>query len=150
MSTLIRAPLAALDANVSTRATPAQIVAAGLDAAVSSRASAANYTAARAGYLDNLNTGQIPVRKAPQEGYVATGTLSVGGGEDLRYKDVTISAVNVARAVVRISGLVTFADYQGADMLTARITSPTNLRISIPRADVSAINVRWVVEENNA
>lgn len=118
MSTLIRAPLAALDANVSTRATPAQIVAAGLDAAVSTRATPAQVSAALAAL--NLTAGGVASVKSVQtvEFAIANGTTS---------GSASISAVVVAKSALIPLGVTNNTNYEAVRFSLAS-TSVTGTR----------------------
>jgi hypothetical protein len=93
-----------------------------------------------------------------QTGFVSSAT-STDSGEDLRYVDITISAIDVTKTLVMIqggaaetdltarrkatAGTASVATYE----LTGRLTSPTNLRISAPSGAVIA--GRWQVLEYN-
>jgi len=133
-------------------------------------------TPARAGYLDNLNTNlavlPAPASTAlttatwtnTKAGYldaaissvgaalvgVQTGTFSgartgTGSGEDAAYWDVTVTAVVVAKCFCLVSdGWDTNAT--AIRIMTARLTSTTNLRIASPQAINNTIG-RWYVIE---
>jgi hypothetical protein len=104
--------------------------------------------------------------KSIQTGYVAvvgTSTTS-GSGEDSRFINVTISAVNTAKSVPAITGsgnrqttlqtvYVGQADFTMPQILP-RLTSSTNLRLStncpsIEFGDTPSISGRWYVVESN-
>ena len=94
-----------------------------------------------------------------QEGYVGITTgLSSGSGQDLFYYDVTISAVDTAKAVATVVGSFAFsANAEGAYFTTsasgtvipyARLTSSTNLRISTGNPNGSPrLKCAWTVVE---
>lgn len=124
-------------------------------------------TSARAANLDNLNatiTSTAPASTALSNvtwtsalaailnntiqtsilsGNIQTGyaTGGVGGsGEDSSYVDVTITAVAAtAKCIVLVNG-----DANG-NVITARLTSTTNLRISAPGYGGFGITARWYV-----
>lgn len=134
-----------------------------LNASVSSRAPAASalsnavWTDVRAGRLDAsvLVNGVI---KSIQTHAVVGGTgVQSGTGEDLRYKDVTISAVDTAKAIIILHG-------GGADYLVSngttnvptyqpvllRFTSSTTVRLSAPLSSASGalrIDARFTIVE---
>ena len=101
--------------------------------------------------------------KSIQTGYVNTNSITGGGGEDAGYINVTISAVTTAKCEVSFVGGFVF----GTDGLTAamgksgsgfaysptvRLTSTTNLRISMPGDNTittGRIAGRWQVVEYN-
>lgn len=99
------------------------------------------------------------VIKSIQTGYVSSSSLSTGTGEDLRYLDVTISAVTTAKSFVMFVGgaaaSIAYAVKEYGDgikiaKVTLRLTSSTNLRISIPSHDgESLVAGRWTVVEYN-
>ena len=119
-----------------------------LDAAISTRApastalSTAQWTNTRAGLLDGII--QTSIIASIQTGYVsAAGTA--GTGEDAKYVDITITAVaSVSKCVVLINGSLP-AGYQ-ATSCTARLTSTTNVRVSVPDGTASPRG-RWTVIE---
>lgn len=90
-----------------------------------------------------------------QTGYVNSGT-STDSGEDTRYVDVTISAVDTTKCLIAVQGgggnsegvaRLKASDSTFVTELTARLTSTTNLRISSGVATV--IVGRWQVLEYN-
>ena len=91
-----------------------------------------------------------------QEGYIDVTSLSTGSGEDTRYKDITISAVDTAKCVCRFVGTMASssanARYYNYNMApaqhipTAKLTSTINLRIGCSTTD-AYIAGRWVVVE---
>lgn len=88
--------------------------------------------------------------KSIQTGYASSAALSSGSGEDSKYLDVTISAVNAAKSVVMFEGgagssISASTSYSNTNKCTYRLTSSTNLRISNPSQ--SAIAGRWQVVE---
>lgn len=122
-----------------------------LDDLVSSRAPGSTaltngiWTNARAAYLDMLASGGIPgIVKSIQTGYLnAVGTG--GSGEDVRYTDVSISAVgSMSKCVVSVTpGRI---GVSGTDTtLTARLTSASSVRVS-NSSGASQIGRWWVVE----
>ncbi len=106
-------------------------------------ATAANYTATRAGYLDKLNSGGVPIVKLYQTGYVAVGASSGGAGEDYAYINVTVSSVNTAKCLVLVTGTDSTI---GVPLLMGRLTSSTNLRLSLWNG-AGNINGRWQLVE---
>lgn len=122
--------------------------------------------------LNSLLFGGI---KPPQTGFIDTTTPSSGSGEDGIYVDVTISAVNVNKAVPMVDGgygiVATNISYvaAGAPMvktfapgsspagaasygLTCRLINATTLRISVynpPSTSISSqrLAARWTVVE---
>lgn len=125
-----------------------------LDAAVTTRAASATaltnaiWTDARAAKLDAaIQTSVIQsVQTGSFNGFNLTGT-----GEDANYKDITISAVTVAKSIVLMQG--SFTSNPGTELYTClgRLTSTTNLRVSSKSVmDTSSGNVpyvRWTVVE---
>lgn len=91
-----------------------------------------------------------------QEGYIDVTSLSTGSGEDTRYKDVTISAVDTTKCVCRFIGSMANSSakaryynsgaYSYQAIPTAKLTSSTNLRIGCSTTD-TYIAGRWVVVE---
>lgn len=93
-----------------------------------------------------------------QTGYVGTNTVSTSTGEDLRFVDVTISAVsNVNKCFINFMGVsaqggAASGNYyppsgaNGTAAITARLTSTTNLRLSCAVA-MTGISGRWLVLE---
>ena len=116
-----------------------------LDAAMSSRAPAstavsnANYTPARAALLDGII--QTSVIKSIQTGYISQSGIA-GSGEDLYYQDRTITAVDISKCIVIVQGV----DDSGgmSKMVTGRLTSTTNVRVS---SSVASVTGRWYVVE---
>lgn len=89
-----------------------------------------------------------------QTGYVDTGTVSNGTGEDAGYIDVTISSVNPAKSVVLTVGGTsqsisanTGLQKTGGSFATGRLTSATNLRLAFPETSPARVSVRWQVIE---
>ena len=68
--------------------------------------------------------------KSFQTGYSAANLTYVGaGGEDWQYKDITVSAVVVAKTITAYQG-VTNQDANG--VITTRMVSTTSLRVGTP------------------
>ena len=96
--------------------------------------------------------------KSVQGGY-ASGTAALGstasGDQDSRYVDVTISAVDVAKAVPLVRGgwgaSSSAAGLQSGSTASsvpfARLTSATNLRLSTPLGANNAYAIQWTVVE---
>ena len=129
-----------------------------LDAAISSRAAAstalstATWTSARAGYLDQINTGLTKVVKSIQTGFVTFEATTNGSGEIKRSADVTVSGVTIARCVILLEGGAYNSDpglglptYQNP--CTAYLSSTTNLKIGSPSSDSRFFRVRWTIVE---
>ena len=127
-------------ATVASRLTAAR--ATGLDTtAANTTTLAARLTDARAGYLDRLNTGVYASVKSIQSGSI-NASPATGTGIDIRYVNITISAVaSVDKAVVIGNG------GHGDIATTWRLTSSTNLRASTPGATVTTISGAWTVVE---
>lgn len=94
--------------------------------------------------------------KSIQTGYVNTGTVSTGTGEETRYLDVTISAVNPAKAVIEFIGgsgnnASNSMNYNGANSFkcTTRFVNATTLRIMTLNTATTTIVGRWTVVEYN-
>lgn len=93
--------------------------------------------------------------KSYQTGHVSSTSASSGTGEDARFVDVTISAVDTAKAFVYFVG--GFSNGPNNTTLksgptavyeaTARLTSSTNLRISTHVAAPTHMEGRWQVLE---
>lgn len=107
-------------------------------------------------------TLQNRARVKVQTNYVAATSLTTGTGEDLRFTDVTITAVSdwQNRCVVQFDGGASAGSSSieafsrdgisaGVDAMvcTARLTSSTNLRISCPQDLPTADRIygRWTV-----
>jgi len=90
-----------------------------------------------------LLTGGTGAINSVQTGYVnAAGTA--GAGEDTRFIDTTITAVNTAKSIV----IVQPAGSTGAGSpygFTGRLTSTTNVRVSSVIA--ASVQARWYVVE---
>lgn len=110
---------------------------------------------------DLFPTNASPI-KSIQSGFVASGTLSSGSGEDAKYIDVTISAVTTSKCAVQFDGGFGGSASAGAYFVStgtsavtiiasARLTSPTNLRISTSSSNSNITNLagRWQVVEYN-
>lgn len=102
------------------------------------------------GGVFTLVTGGGTVIASKQEGYVNTTTISttgVAGNQDFKYIDITVSAVNTAKAVPTFEGSIGYANIAGSGtaiggyyyygttngatgIITCRMTSSTNLRLS--------------------
>ncbi len=97
--------------------------------------------------MSNLSQFAISGIKSFQTGYLNNPALSTSTGEDLRYYDLTLSAVDTAKTVVFISGYMTDAGgvRYGADRVKWRLTSTTNVRLSID--DTGGIFVRYNIIE---
>jgi len=122
--------------------------------------SATDYSAARAAKLDTADAASIwaaasrtltsgPSQiKSFQTGYT-TANGTAGSGEDARYIDVTISAVATDKCLLQVTGRWWEPDVgeKGAEKLTARLTSSTNLRISSNVLSPYATSLRWSVLE---
>jgi len=100
--------------------------------------------------------------KSVQTGYTAVNSLpSTGAGEDVYFRDITISSVATAKSVPSCFGAMNFdlgapyAVYPGGGnvggILLPRLTSSTNLRISsdLPGNANTRIAGRWYVIESN-
>jgi hypothetical protein len=106
-----------------------------LDAAISSRAQAstavsnADYTPTRAALLDGII--QNSVINSIQIGYNNNaGQWGTGTGEDIRYVDTTITAVNPSKSIVLVWGAVKDSTTGNVTTPTARLTSSTNVRMA--------------------
>ena len=105
-----------------------------------------------AGLAAALAAGGGTVIQSIQTGYASTGSANSGSGEDGRFLDVTISAVVAAKSVVILYGL---AGSSGGSTITSgssnvvsgRLTSATNLRLSAAGGAFSNIYARWTVVE---
>lgn len=76
-----------------------------------------------------------------QTGYIAAGTSVAGAGEEARYYDQTITAVlDTAKCLV-------FLSPYNADLIGARVSSTTNLKIMRPAGGAGAFALRWWVVE---
>lgn len=105
-----------------------------------------------ANYSDLFAPAPTSPIKSIQEGY-ASSARSIGTGEDASYINVTISAVIVAKSVVLFDGGAGSNEgaafgYASSAKCTARLTSSTNLRISVPTT-MAHIAGRWRVVEYN-
>jgi hypothetical protein len=97
--------------------------------------------------------------KKHAEGYIDTRTLSSGTGEDAKYVDVTISALpDISKAeCVFIGAATSWTDnsdlpaYQASQTARAmgivlpRLTSATNLRLSLASDGVQGVRGRYTV-----
>ena len=82
--------------------------------------------------------------KSVQSIYVANGTaFSTGTGEDAKYIDVTISAVNTSKSIFLPSG---YASNHYGNSMTPRLTSSTNVRLTNGTSATAAL-CRWQVVE---
>lgn len=97
--------------------------------------------------MSNLSQFAISGVKSFQTGYLDGPALSTSTGDDLRYYDLTISAVDTAKTVVFLSGYMTDSGglRAGADRVKWRFTSTTNVRLSID--DTGSIKVRYNIIE---
>jgi len=97
--------------------------------------------------------------KSFQTGYIAV-TPSSGSGEDAKFTDVTISAVNTAKAIPGFYGSANnnsvFEAYYSFDgsgaasgIIFPRLTSATNLRLSNNFFIFNRFSGRWQVAEAN-
>lgn len=101
-----------------------------------------------------IDAGGGSVIQSIQTGYVS-GANTTGTGEDLRYIDVTISAVTIAKCVLEAVGGSASNEgnsfFRGgataATELSPRLTSTTNLRLSSSSAGGANISGRWTVVE---
>lgn len=135
-----------------------------LNATVSSRAPAATalsnavWTDARAGKIDLI----APALRSLQGGYLNSTTLNSGSGEDVRFVDVTISAVDTAKSLCLFEGgggTGTGSGAEGASRwksgstgvqgLTVRLINSTTLRVSSVSTFPERFNGRWTVVEFN-
>jgi len=121
-----------------------------LDAVISSRAAAAtavssaDYTAARAVLIDRLSTGVPGTVKSIQTGYLAPAAAAGGAGEDIYFRDVTITSVVVAKSIATFQAA---RDGAGVYLIeTARLTSTTNVRLASINGS-STVGGRWTVVE---
>lgn len=131
-----------------------------LDAAVSSRAAAATalssnvWTQARAVKLDDINPGAV---KRVLSGYVNTKEALVGVGQDQRYVNITISAVDPDKCIVTCIGTATRSQFYGGAIflgtdvatyiVSARLTGPTTLRVHVGFYDGISILAHWKIVE---
>lgn len=179
------AALDRLDATVSTRApadtavstahaTPARLASLdNLDTNIASRAPAATalsstvWTGTKAGYLDAAISSVAGAIKSIQSGKVDTSTLSSGSDDELKYLNVTLTAVTTAKCLVLLQVFAgsspspadalpmarqaSFtAPASGYNVAPARayLTSTTNLRIYTGlTASYVALSGRWWVVE---
>ena len=98
--------------------------------------------------------------KSVQTGFTSGTAVSIGSGEDLRYRDITISSVNPAKCVVQFEGgmgnsLVEAMMVSGpsgatyAYKVTARLLNATTLRLACVSNTYSTIAGRWTITEFN-
>lgn len=134
-----------------------------LDATISSRApsstalSTATWDATKAGRLDAAISSRANVNV--QQGTFGATAMSSGSGEDARFVDVTIAAVSsVSKAVPMFVGGATITGDQfqvdgGASAVyqcSARLTSATNLRISMRNSSTASCSGSWIVVDYGA
>lgn len=104
--------------------------------------------------LSSLTSGGGGVRSI-QTGHINNQATSISTGEDLRYVDVTITAVTVANCVALFQGSIALSTgdagfYTGTasqGIVTARMTSTTNLRLAFAAAAYGFMTGRWYVIE---
>lgn len=90
-----------------------------------------------------MSSGSSGGVKSIQSGFYNNNNGLIGSGEDLYYRDVTISSVVVAKCVVMIQSNI----YGNQPTLhTGRLIGSTTLRLS-RNADYSIIMGRWTVIE---
>lgn len=122
-------------------------VASSTRAPASTALSTAVWPATKAGYLDvSISSRLATAINSIQTGWIGAALGSSGGSEDARYTNVTISSVDTTKAVVLYELKLSSATnhvYQPS----ARLTSATNLRISLPINDAASVYGRWVVVE---
>lgn len=112
-----------------------------LDETISSRAAASTalsnavWTNTRAGRLDASVLVNGVIKSIQTHAVVGATGLQTGTGEDLRYKDVTISAVDTTRAIIILHG-------GGADYLVNNGTTSVNTFAPVLLRFTSAANVR--------
>ena len=92
-----------------------------------------------------------------QTGYVQTSGLAVGSGEELKYFDVTVSAVtNVAKCLVTFNGSANSGGSSAATYYnsgiplvipTIRVLNSTTIRIMMSSAVVVNLTGRWTLIE---
>jgi hypothetical protein len=125
-----------------------------LDAAITTRAAAstalsnATWTNTKAGYLDaaisSIAAGAI---QSIQTGFANQVMVAVSSGEDLRYIDITISAVAATnKCFVFLQAPWTNEDSTGW-YVYGRLTSTTNLRCGSPVSGYVRMSGRWWVIE---
>lgn len=121
-----------------------------LDALISSRLAASAYTvpptaAAIWAAATRTLTAAPSVISSIQTGYATSSgwsTSGSSGSEDYHYKDITISGVDVSKAVVLICPISPQHVYSADYSLSARLTSSTNLRVGWTEGYAP---VRWYV-----
>jgi hypothetical protein len=104
--------------------------------------------------------GSSSVIQSIQTGYVSNSSLTASTGEDIKYTDVTISAVSsITKCFVLFEGgggqnvfastSEYFSSSQQSKKVVARLTSTTNLRLAMPGAETANTNIsgRWQVVE---
>lgn len=93
--------------------------------------------------------------KSIQSGFISSTSLSTGTGEDVKHVNVTVSAVDPAKSLVLFSGGFAGA-IDGAQQTsggssafsaTQRLTSATNLRVSVASSFPTALVGRWTILE---
>lgn len=95
--------------------------------------------------------------KSIQSGWVNTGSLSTGTGEEGRYVDITIAAVNAAKAIICFQGagsdglVVNATVYSDGNttFVTKRLVNSTTLRLMIATTGADFLVGRWSVVEYN-
>lgn len=115
-----------------------------LDALISSRLAAGSYVAPPSAAdiwaaATRTLTAAPSVIKSRQEGYLSAAATTAGSGEDNKYKDVAISAVDPAKALIGVSAC-------DLTVWAVRLTSSTNLRFGTA-GGANSVTARWVVIE---
>jgi len=95
--------------------------------------------------------------KSIQEGVLVGATNLSGSGEDKKYHDITISAVDTSKSIAFFEGSTSSTLYPGLyygnstyaiGVVQARLTSSTNLRLSTASgSNMTTITGRWKVVE---
>ncbi|MBR0568357.1 hypothetical protein J5J83_19725 [Azoarcus sp. L1K30] len=105
--------------------------------------------------LNKVSALPVGSIKSVQTGIVSA-AMSSGAGQDTKYLDVTISAVDPAKCIVRFVGGIGDAAqnamYKAGSGFSAyeafcRLTSSTNLRIHLDASYGTYVHGQWKVEE---
>lgn len=94
--------------------------------------------------------------KSFQTGFIST-NMNVGSGEDVRYLDITVSAVVTAKTIGAFQGSLgsnthaLYSGYGGEDsgIATTRMISTTSLRLANNRNIAAYLSGRWQLAEAN-